>query len=210
MAIEHLKLTETERRYLTTLTSSGELKARQFKRAMTLLLLSEGKPMTAVSKTLKFSYPRVIALRDNYLEYSLKCLEEKPRSERPVVFDGTERAKITALACSDKLEGYANWSLRLLADRLVALELCPTISHTQVAKVLKKPTPAAFEENLVHWNNGFNFYRPNGTNSLALPLAIQQIVAGRLLRRKTVFSDWRRSSRVGNESRTSSPRALRL
>ncbi len=138
MATEHLKLTETEHRYLTTLTSSGELKARLFKRAMTLLLLSEGKPMTVVSRTLKFSYPRVIALRDNYLENGLESLAEKPRSGRPVVFDGVERAKITALACSTAPEGYAHWSLRLLAERMVELEMCPRISHTQVSKVLKK------------------------------------------------------------------------
>lgn len=134
----HLTLTEDEHRYLTTLTSAGGLKARQFKRAMTLLWLAEGKPMTEVSKTLKFSYPRVIAVRDNYLGNGLTCLEEKPRAGRPVMFDGTDRAKITALACSDAPEGYAKWSLRLLADRLVELEICPAISHTQVKHVLKK------------------------------------------------------------------------
>ncbi len=138
MEKKHLTLTEIEHRCLTTLTSAGQLKARQFKRAMALLLLSEGKPMTVVSKTLKFSYPRVLALRDKYLENGLKCLEEKPRAGRPIVFDGTERAKITALACSDAPAGNAQWSLRLLADRLVELEICPSISHTQVGNVLKK------------------------------------------------------------------------
>lgn len=138
MATEHLKLTETEHRCLTTLTSSGELKARQFKRAMALLLLSEGKSMAEVSKTLKFSYPRVIALRDNYLKGGLECLADKPRSGRPVVFDGEQRAGITALACSDAPAGYGKWSLRLLADRLVELEICPQISHNQVRVILKK------------------------------------------------------------------------
>ncbi len=138
MRKEHLKLTADEHRSLPALTSSGQLKARQFKRAMTLLLLNEGKPMTEVSKTLKFSYPRVLALRNNYLENGLQCLEEQPRTGRPVVFDGDERAKITALACSNAPEGHANWSLRLLADRLVELEICRSISHTQVKKILKK------------------------------------------------------------------------
>ena len=138
MRKEHLKLTADEHRSLTALTSSGQLKARQFKRAMTLLLLNEGKPMTEVSKTLKFSYPRVHALRNNYLENGLQCLEEQPRTGRPVVFDRDERAKITALACSNAPEGHANWSLRLLADRLVELEICRNISHTQVKKILKK------------------------------------------------------------------------
>lgn len=178
----HLTLTEDEHRYLTTLTSAGGLKARQFKRAMTLLWLAEGKPMTEVSKTLKFSYPRVIAVRDNYLGNGLTCLEEKPRAGRPVMFDGTDRAKITALACSDAPEGYAKWSLRLLADRLVELEICPAISHTQVKHVLKKPTPAASEKDVVHRHAGFNFHRPHGADLVALQVAIQSALAGGLLR----------------------------
>lgn len=138
MRKEHLKLNEQEHCYLTTLTSSGQLKAREFKRAMTLLLLDEGKTMTAVSKLLKYSYPRVIALRDNYLENGLLCLKEKPRSGCPPVFDGNERAKITALACSRTPVGHATWSLRLLADKAVELELVERISHTQVQRILKK------------------------------------------------------------------------
>lgn len=138
MRKEHLKLTEDEHSYLTTLIKSGQLKARKFKRAMTLLMLSQEKSMTDVSKSLNFSYPRVIALRDNYLENGLKCLEEKARKGRPTFFDGIQRAKITALACSTTPEGRAKWSLRLLADRLVELEICPSISHQQVHLILKK------------------------------------------------------------------------
>lgn len=138
MRKEHLKLTEDERSYLTTLTRSGQLKARKFKRALALLMLSEEKSMRDVSRTLNFSYPRVIALRDNYLENGLKSLEEKPRKGRPTFFDGIQRAKITALACTAAPEGYAQWSLRLLADRVVELEICPQISHQQVKVVLKK------------------------------------------------------------------------
>jgi hypothetical protein len=55
MRKEHLTLTADEHRSLTSLTSAGQLQARQYKRAMTLLLLHEGQPMTQVSKTLKFS-----------------------------------------------------------------------------------------------------------------------------------------------------------
>jgi hypothetical protein len=58
----HLKLTETEQSYLTTLTTSGQLKARKFKRATTLLLLHQGKTMAEVAKLLIFSYPSIIAL----------------------------------------------------------------------------------------------------------------------------------------------------
>lgn len=138
MRKEHLKLNEQEHRYLTMLTSSGELKARQFKRAMTLLWLSDGKPMTEVSELLDYAYPSVVNLKKNFLENGLACLEDRPRSGRPVVFEGADRAKVTALACSDAPDGHARWSLRLLAEKAVELELVETISHTQVQTILKK------------------------------------------------------------------------
>jgi putative transposase len=138
MRKEHLKLKEQERRSLTILTTSGELKARKFKRAMALLLLDQGKTLTEVSKTLSYAYPSLIDLKKNYLENGLKSLEERPRTGRPVVFDGTERAKITALACSETPEGYAQWSLRLLADKAVELEIVPSISYSKVRDILKK------------------------------------------------------------------------
>ena len=138
MRKQHLKLTEQQHLYLTTLTTSGQLKARKFKRAMTLLLLDEGNSMTHVSKTLKFSYPRVLALRDNYLGNGLQSLEEKPRVGRPPVIDPAAKAKITALACSTAPAGHAQWSLRLLAEKAVELEFVPSISHNEVGEILKK------------------------------------------------------------------------
>ena len=138
MRKEHLRLTEQEHSYLTMLTTSGELKARQFKRVMSLLWLDQGKPMTEVSKLLSYAYPSVVNLKKNFLENGLTCLEDKPRSGRPIVFEGASRAKVTALACSDAPAGHARWSLRLLADKAVELELVETISHTQVQTILKK------------------------------------------------------------------------
>lgn len=134
----HLKLKENEQSYLTTLTTSGQLKARKFKRATTLLLLHQGKTMAEVAKLLIFSYPSIIALKQNFLKNGLLCLEEKPRAGRPPIIDGEQRAKITALACSTPPEGYAKWSLRLLADRVVELDFVETISHNQVGVLLKK------------------------------------------------------------------------
>lgn len=138
MRKEHLKLKEQEHCSLTILTTSGELKARKFKRAMALLLLDQGKTLTEVSKTLKYAYPSLIQLKKNYLANGLKCLEERPRAGRPIVFDGAERAKVTALACSETPSGYAQWSLRLLADKAVELDLVESISYSKVRDILKK------------------------------------------------------------------------
>ena len=138
MRKEHLKLNEQEHSYLTSLTTSGELKARKYKKVMTLLWLHQGKTMSEVSKLLSYAYPSVVNLKKNFLANRLQCLEERPRSGRPVVFQGTERARITALACADAPEGHAKWSLRLLADKAVELDLVESISHTGVQNILKK------------------------------------------------------------------------
>jgi putative transposase len=94
--------------------------------------------MSEVSKTLSYAYPSLIELKKNYLETGLQCLEEKSRSGRPSIFDGPQRAKITALACSETPEGYSQWSLRLLADKAVELLLVESISYSKVRDILKK------------------------------------------------------------------------
>ena len=138
MRKEHLKLTDEETNHLTQLTTAGDIKARKLKRVMTLLWLSSGKTMSEVSELLDYAYPSVINLKKNFLASGLQCLDDLPRPGRPTIFDGAERAKLTALACSEAPEGHARWSLRLLADKAIELDLVETISHTQIGTVLKK------------------------------------------------------------------------
>jgi len=135
---KHITLKAAERKQLETLLAKGKLAAKVFKRATALLELDRGKTMSAVAQTLAVSYPTVLAWRDKYLKQGLKCLHDAPRSGRPIVIDGQQRAKVTALACSDAPEGYARWSLRLLAEKVVELGHCDSLSHTQVGKILKK------------------------------------------------------------------------
>jgi len=65
-------------------------------------------------------------------------LEDQPRPGRPIQITGDQRAKVTALACSEPPEGYARCNLRLLAGKAVELGYCEQISHTEVANILKK------------------------------------------------------------------------
>ena len=147
----HLKLNEQEQSYLTTLTTSGNLKARKFKRATTLLLLHQGKRMSEISKLLGYSYPSICTLKQKFLKSGVLCLEEKPRSGRPPIINGEQRAKITALACSTPPEGYSRWSLRLLADRVVELDFVEAISHNQVGVLLKKTNSSRIDEKRGVW-----------------------------------------------------------
>ncbi len=138
MIKDHVKLTAADQRYLESLLSKGSLSAKVFKRATGLLELNRGKTLQEVAKILNVNYNTVASWRDNYNTASLTCLEDKPRAGRPVEIDGKQRAKITALACSNAPEGHAQWSLRLLADRVVELGYCENISHTYIASILKK------------------------------------------------------------------------
>lgn len=140
MQKHHLTLTETDRTTLESLIAKGTLAAKTFKRATALLELDRGKTLTAIAATLDVAYTTVAAWRDGYTALGLDCLQDAPRPGRPIVIDGVQRAKITALACSDAPEGHARWSLRLLADKVVAAGFCDGISHTMVGTILKKTT----------------------------------------------------------------------
>jgi putative transposase len=134
----HIHLSRTDREYLEALMSKGELKAKTYCRALSLLELDRGQTYTAVSKTVKTTIATLSTLADQYRENGLQALYDRPRSGRPIKIDGEQRAKITALACSTPPEGHAEWSLRLLADKAVELDFCEQISHTHVRTILKK------------------------------------------------------------------------
>jgi transposase len=138
MKKHHLTLTDDDRRDLETLLSKGSLKVLAFKRASALLLLDRGKTLVDVAVTLAVSSRVVATWRTRYKRTGLKCLDDAPRSGRPTVFDGVQRAKITALATSDAPEGHARWSLRLLAEKAVESGICDEVSYTFVRDVLKK------------------------------------------------------------------------
>lgn len=138
MKKQHIQLNQTDREYLETLLSKGNLTAKTYRRALGLLELNRGQTYTEVSKTLQVTIPTLSSWVARYEENGLQVLQDQPRTGRPVQIDGTQRAKITALACSTPPDGYSQWSLRLLADKAVELEYCEHISHTEVGQVLKK------------------------------------------------------------------------
>ena len=138
MKKQHVQLSDTDRAYLEALISKGELSAKVYRRALGLLELDRGQTYTAVSKVLTVTIPTLSGWAAKYRESGLQVLQDQLREGRPIEIDGEQRAKITALACSEPPEGYARWSLRLLADKAVELEYCEHISHAEVRKILKK------------------------------------------------------------------------
>jgi len=138
MKKQYIQLSQEDREYLEALISKGEQKAKIYRRALGLLELDRGQTYTAVSKMLKVTIPTISNWAAQYKENGLQVLHDQPRAGRPIEIDGNQRAKITALACSQPPEGYAQWNLRLLANKVVELEYCEHISHTQVGQILKK------------------------------------------------------------------------
>ena len=138
MKKQHLTLTASDRDQLEALLAKGSLPAKTFKRATALLELDRGKTFTAVATTLTVTSVTLAALRDKYTASGLDCLHDAPRSGRPITIDGTQRAKITALACSTAPTGHDRWSLRLLAEKVVEAGFCDAVSHTMVGTILKK------------------------------------------------------------------------
>jgi len=138
MKKQHVKLSDADREFLENLISQGEATAKIYRRALALLELNRGQTYTTVSKTLQVTQTTLSSWAKKYQENGLQMLADKPRPGRPIEIEGNQRAKITALACSDPPEGYAEWSLRLLADKAVELGYCEGLSHTSVRRILKK------------------------------------------------------------------------
>ena len=172
MKKQYVKLIEADKRCLEDLLKKGSLTAKLYKRGTALLELNRSKSLKDVAATLGVSYQSISALRNRYKTKGLLCLQDEPRSGRPIEIDGEQRAKITALACSDAPEGYDRWSLRLLADKAVELSYCEKISYSQVRLVLKKRIKAPPQEDVVHWQDQRCISSPNGAHPFALCLAL--------------------------------------
>jgi putative transposase len=138
MVKQHLKLSDSDRERLEVMLSDRSLTVKIHQRVECLLLLDSGATYSAVGQRLGLSFPTLKTLALRYGERQLGCLFDNPRPGRPVDITGQERAKITALACSQAPTGHARWSLRLLADKVVELGICPHLSHVYAGEILKK------------------------------------------------------------------------
>ena len=136
-----VKLTEEERESLLCLTSKGKIGARVMKRAQILLKADEGLKDEQIVNALNTSRPTVERIRKRFVQGNLeKALYDDPRPGSKTKLDGRAEAELVALVCSDAPDGHEKWSLRMLADRLVELDIVERISHETVRQYLKKMT----------------------------------------------------------------------
>ena len=140
---QHIYLKQDERTELEQLIKSGVHSARVIARARALLLLDrsqgEARTIKQVIEAAMVSQGTVYNLKEHYFSQGLnRALYEKQRPGAKPKIDGAAEAHLVALACSAPPEGYDRWTLRLLADRLVSLEIIDAISHVAVGEALKK------------------------------------------------------------------------
>ena len=138
-------LTEVERRMLQAMLSRGKAAARKLMHARILLKADsrDGRPAWSdgeIAQGLEVGRATVERVRKEFVEEGLEAALErrKPRRQYPRKIDGDGEAHLIALACSKAPEGRSRWTLRLLADRMVALEHVEAVSYETVHRVLKK------------------------------------------------------------------------
>ena len=139
-----VRLSPAERQTLQALVSTGTAAAYKIKHANLLLNIDvNGQGWTDEEAATALSCHRntVANLRERLVSDGLESAltrKPSPRSPRQRVIDGEAEAKIIALRCGAPPAGQARWTLRLLSDRAVALDIVPAISHETVRQVLKK------------------------------------------------------------------------
>lgn len=138
-------LMEQERGALRALISSGKGAARKLSHARILLKADSnaggpGWTDAAISAGVDVGTATVERVRKRFVEEGLEAaLTPRPFSrQRPRKLDGDGEAHLIALTCSESPAGHARWTLRLLADRMVALEYVDSLSYQTVRRVLKK------------------------------------------------------------------------
>jgi transposase len=139
-------LTPEERQHLTGLVSAGKRSARTITRARILLKAdqADGGPDwddARIAEALGCGHRTVERVRERFVERGLEAaLVHKPqdRPSRERTLDGAAEARLIAVACSQPPTGRACWTLKLLADKLVELEVVESISDETVRRALKK------------------------------------------------------------------------
>jgi transposase len=145
MAHYKVTLTNQEREILKAVLSKGKHSSQQYRNACILLNCDEGKYGEKISneqiaQVLQITTKTVERLKQRFVEEGFEaCMERKAYPEiKDIKTDGDFEAHLIALSCSAAPKGYARWSLRMLADKMVELKYVDNISHESVRRVLKK------------------------------------------------------------------------
>jgi hypothetical protein len=139
-----VRLTDAERERLSGVVKKLSGGSQKVKRAQILLKADADGPNwtdARIAEAFGCRTRTIEKLRERLVTQGFEAaLERKQRAEPPIPkkLNGEQEAQIIAMRLGEPPEGYSNWSLRLLADEVVALEIVDSISHTTVRQTLKK------------------------------------------------------------------------
>jgi hypothetical protein len=141
-----VKLSGEERVQLTELVSKGKAAAKTLLKARILLKADQGEAGERwtdgkICEALDTNVTMVTRVRETFVSQGLEVvLTRKQRETPPVapIFDGAAQAQLIALACSEPPEGYAHWSIRLLAEHVVERKIVERAHFNTVGRALKK------------------------------------------------------------------------
>ena len=132
-------LTEEERERLDDLTRKGTASVRMVRRAQTLLLAADEERDEDIAQALRIGTSTVERTRKRCVEEGVEAsLRERPRPGARPKLGPKERAYVVALACTKPPEGRHRWSMQMLADRLIELEMVPDITDEAIRLLLKR------------------------------------------------------------------------
>lgn len=132
-------LTPEERSQLIQLTRRGPLSARKMKRAQILVLADKGHKDETIAQMLNAGISTVHRTRQKFVEGSVEfALNERPRPGGKKKLDSKAEALLIATACSEPPTGCSQWTMQLLAERLVELKVVKSLSDETVRRTLKK------------------------------------------------------------------------
>ena len=141
-----VELSSDEREHLNAVISKGKASAKAILKARILLKADQGRlgqgwTDDRIVQALDTNPSMVVRARRQLVEEALEAvLTRKRRATPPItpIFDGEAQARLIALACSEPPAGYARWSIRLLADKVVELEIVERAHFNTVGRALKK------------------------------------------------------------------------
>ena len=149
-------LTEDERKSLLELASKGKHNSQQILNALILLNCDKSEwnvnhsTNEEISRILNISMKKIDRVKKRFVEEGLEVALNGKESDRIYTkkVDGDAEAHLVALSCSQPPEGFARWSLRLLADKAVELGYFEDISHETVRRTLKKRNQTLAKERM--------------------------------------------------------------
>ncbi len=133
-----VNLDAAERQQLEELLCGGQHASRKLTRARILLKADAGCLDAEIVEAVEVGRATVERVRQRFVERGLDCLRDAPRPGQRAKLNEKAEARLIAEACSQAPAGRQRWTLKLLAARVVALELADAYSHESVRSVLKK------------------------------------------------------------------------